>query len=422
MSRFLLVAPPLVGHVNPLVAVAAELRDRGHEVAWAGHADLVRRLAGPGARVHDCALPPSGGLARPPELTGPAAFRFLWQDFFAPLAEAMADGVAKAIGDFRPDLVLADQHAVAGPLVAERLGVPCATSASTSAELVDVLADLPKVRDWVTNLLGSLRSRIGDPAATGDPRYPPLGVVAFTTRALVGDVDLPAGVRLVGPAVTARPTGGFPWDLLAEDRRLVLVSLGTANVDAGERFLTAAATALAARPHVQGVVVDPGGVLGAPPPEVLVLPHVPQLELLARCAAVVCHAGHNTVCESLWHGVPLVLAPIRDDQPLVADQVVAAGAGVRVRFGRVSAERLGDALDAVLDPASGHRAAAEVISRSFRAAGGATAAADHLEQLTAGAAGLTAAADATPDRTAAASGTTLATSATATAASGTTAR
>ncbi|GAA1315145.1 glycosyltransferase [Saccharothrix xinjiangensis] len=383
MSRFLFVVPPLVGHVNPPAAVAAELRDRGHEVAWAGHADLVRRLAGPNARVFDCALPPDGGLTRPPKLTGPAAFRFLWQDFFVPLAEAMADGVEAAVEDFRPDLVLADQHAVAGPLVAERLGVPCATSASTSAELVDVLADLPKVRDWVTDLLGSLRSRIGDPAATGDPRYPPLGVIAFTTRALVGDVDLPAGVRLVGPAVTARPAGEFPWDLLDEDRRVVLVSLGTANADAGGRFLTAAATALAARPHVQGVVVDPGGVLGTAPPEVLVLPHVPQLELLSRCAAVVCHAGHNTVCESLWHGVPLVLAPIRDDQPVVAEQVVAAGAGVRVRFGRVGAEGLGDALDAVLDPARGHRAAAGAIGRSFREAGGATAAADHLEQLVA---------------------------------------
>ncbi|QFZ19839.1 glycosyltransferase [Saccharothrix syringae] len=382
MSRYLLVVPPLVGHVNPLVAVAAELAGRGHEVAWAGHAELVRRLAGPRARVLDCALPPAEGLDRPPTLTGPAAFRFLWRDFFVPLADAMADGVAAAIEAFRPDLVLADQHAVAGPLVAERLGVPCATSASTSAELVDPLAGLPKVRAWLGELLAELRGRIGDPAADGDPRYPAHGVVAFTTRDLVGDVDLPGGVRLVGPAVTARPGGAFPWDRLDPGRRLVLVSLGTANADAGARFLGAAAEALAARPHVQGVVVDPGGLLAAVPPEVLVFPHVPQLELLARCAAVVCHAGHNTVCESLWHGVPLVLAPIRDDQPVVADQVVAAGAGVRVRFGRVGAEGLGAALDAVLDPAGGHRAAAAAIGRSFRGAGGAVAAADHLERLT----------------------------------------
>ncbi|OMI36018.1 glycosyltransferase [Streptomyces sparsogenes] len=112
---------------------------------------------------------------------------------------------------------------------------------------------------------------------------------------------------------------------------------------------------------------------------------VPQLPLLARVAAVVCHAGHNTVCEALWHGVPLVVAPIRDDQPVVAGQVVAAGAGVRVRFGRVTAAGLGEALDTVLyEP--GCRAAAERVGASFRAAGGAAAAADHLERLAASAA------------------------------------
>ena len=43
----------------------------------------------------------------------------------------------------------------------------------------------------------------------------------------------------------------------------------------------------------------------------------------------VTHGGHNTVCEALAHGLPLVVAPIRDDQPTVAAQVVQAGAGVR---------------------------------------------------------------------------------------------
>jgi UDP:flavonoid glycosyltransferase YjiC (YdhE family) len=65
---------------------------------------------------------------------------------------------------------------------------------------------------------------------------------------------------------------------------------------------------------------------------------------------------------------------------VVAAQVVAAGAGVRVRFGRADANRLGQALDAVLtEPV--HRAAAQRIQASFRSAGGAAAAAGHLEQL-----------------------------------------
>jgi UDP:flavonoid glycosyltransferase YjiC (YdhE family) len=88
------------------------------------------------------------------------------------------------------------------------------------------------------------------------------------------------------------------------------------------------------------------------------------------------------VCEALWHGVPLVVAPIRDDQPVVAAQVADAGAGVRVRFGRADAARLGAAIDVVLDE-PGYRAAAGRIRTAFRAAGGAGAAASHLERLAA---------------------------------------
>ena len=110
---------------------------------------------------------------------------------------------------------------------------------------------------------------------------------------------------------------------------------------------------------------------------------MPQLDLLPHLDAVVCHGGHNTVCESLWHGVPLVLAPIRDDQPIVAGQVVDSGAGVRVRFNRATEAHLTTAVERVLTDES-FRAAAMRISRSFQAAGGSTAAADHLERLRAG--------------------------------------
>ncbi|ATE54040.1 glycosyltransferase [Actinosynnema pretiosum] len=375
MSRFLFVAPPLVGHVNPLTGVARELVARGHRVAWAGHGELLGALVR--EPVFPCAVPEDAPAERPAGLTGPSAFQFLWRDFFVPLADAMAPGVADAVDAFEPDVVVSDQHAVAGSLVAERRGVPCVGSASTSAELVDPLASMPKVAAWVDGLLAALRERHGNPVARNDPRYPEHGVLAFTTAALAGSVDRP-GLHLVGPALgKPRPGVGFPWAEL-DGRPVVLVSLGTANTGVGGRFLRAAAEAFADRPGLRAVVVDPGGELGAVPDNVLVRQRVPQLELLPRCAAVVCHSGHNTVCEALWHGVPLVLAPIRDDQPIVAGQVVDAGAGLRLRFNRAGAEAIGKAVDAVLDPAGGHRDAARAIGDSFRAAGGASAAADHL--------------------------------------------
>ncbi|MFD8415956.1 glycosyltransferase [Streptomyces sp. NPDC059650] len=396
MSSFLFVVPPLVGHVNPVVGVASALAARGHRVAWAGEPALVRRLAGPDAVVHPCPPDapegpgggPGAGVAdsgRPPDLRGPEALRFLWERFLVPLAEAMAPGVREAVGAFRPDVVVADQQALAGALVAEDLGLPWATSATTSAEFADALASMPRVAAWNDTLIGGLRERIGNPGGTGDPRFSPHLVLAFSTPELAGPA-LRGGdrVRWVGPSLAARPRpAAFPWHRLDPGRALVLVTLGTANAGAGRRFLTEAASAVRARAaRVQAVVADPEGVLGerAGDPDVIALPHVPQLDLLERTAAVVCHAGHNTVCEALWYGVPLVVAPIRDDQPVIAAQVAAAGAGVRIRFGRAGAAAIGTALDTVLDE-PGVRAAAAEVSAAFRAAGGTTAAADHLERL-----------------------------------------
>lgn len=388
MSRFLFVVPPLVGHINPAVGVAAELTSRGHEPAWAcADPGLVRQLAGD-AVVFPCAgpVPGTGDGVRPPEIRGPEALKFLWERFLVPLAEEMAPGVEAAVQGFRPDVVVADQQALAGSLVAERMGVPWATSATTSAEFTDVLAGMPKVADWLDEVLRSLRGRIGDPSGTADPRFSPHLVLAFSTRELVGpDAMTGEQFRWVGPSIAPRPAPpGFPWEWLDPSRSTVLVTLGTANTDVGARFLTECVSALRVRAdRVQAVIVDPGGTLEATTADdkdLLVVPSVPQLPLLERVDAVVCHAGHNTVCEALWHGVPLVVAPIRDDQPVVAGQVTGAGAGVRVRFGRVPAVKLGAAIDSVLHE-PGYRAAAGRIRTAFRAAGGTGAAAGHVERI-----------------------------------------
>jgi UDP:flavonoid glycosyltransferase YjiC (YdhE family) len=102
-----------------------------------------------------------------------------------------------------------------------------------------------------------------------------------------------------------------------------------------------------------------------------VLPHVD---------AVVCHGGHNTVCEALAHGLPLVVAPIRDDQPAIAAQVEAALAGVRVRFRRAGPDELRAAMEAALGDRS-LRAGADRVRKSFAASGGPAVAAARLEGL-----------------------------------------
>jgi MGT family glycosyltransferase len=315
-------------------------------------------------------------------LRGASAVKHLVDEFLLPLGESMLPGVRGAVDGFSPDAVVVDQQALAGVAVCTSLGLPWATSASTSATLHDPLEVLPRVKEWADGQQrGFLRSAGVDAgtAAAMDIRFSPHLVIVFSTTALVGRTDFPDHYAFVGPSIAERTDDTpFPWNWL-DGRPVVLVSLGTLNANNGARFFGRAADALAWL-DVQGVIVAPSDLVEDPPPNVLVVPRVPQLALMGRVAGVVCHGGHNTVCEALVHGVPLVVAPIRDDQPFIADQVAAAGAGLRIKFGRTTVDGLREAIATILDDGDIRQGAARVRD-SFASAGGPAAAATHLERL-----------------------------------------
>ncbi|MGN9914527.1 glycosyltransferase [Phytohabitans sp. LJ34] len=377
MSRFLFVAPPLAGHVYAAGAVASALAERGHDVAWAGPETTLRRMLGDGMTVYSTGMRPYRGQRD----RGFRAVRSLWEGFVLPYATFTLPAVEKALAAFGPDVVAADQHALAGAVAAHRHGVRWASLAPQSMELTRPFHALPKVEEWIRRGIDNAGLSIGDGA---DPRFSPHLVLAFTSRALTGAHDFPPHYALVGPALGTRAAApDFPWDALDPARRAVLVTMGTLAEDVARDFYPRMVGALRAlEGRVQAVVAAPPGAVPDPPPGTIVLPQVPVLALLPRLAAVVCHAGLNTVCEALAHGVPLVVAPIKHDQPVTAAQVVAAGAGLRVRFGRSGADELAAALTAVLDE-PGYAAAAGRVRDSFAAAGGAPAAASHLERLAA---------------------------------------
>ena len=388
MSRFLFVVPPLAGHIFPTVAVGQQLIDRGHVVAWAGHAETLGPLLPSGTTLFPVRADFGGqSLAqirqRSVGLRGAAAFRFLWIDFLIPLATSMVPGVSAAVDKFTPDVLIVDQQTLAGALVAHQRELPWVTSATTSAELTDQYATTPTLGEWVWQRVADLQHALGVSSPV-DLRFSDHLVLAFTTTALVGSAcHFPGHYVFVGPAIGQR-TGGedFPWGWLNPHRERILVSLGTISPTAGQRFfatVVAAVEPLADR--LQAILVAPPQLVDSPPDHVLVRKFVPQLSLLPHLHAVVSHGGHNTVCETLAHGLPLVVAPIRDDQPVIAQQVVAAGAGIRVHFGRVGASELREAITALLDDPR-FRIAARRVQTSFSAAGGAATAADYLEKLT----------------------------------------
>ncbi|MCM3885414.1 glycosyltransferase [Frankia sp. R82] len=408
MSRVLFVVPPLTGHVNPAVGVAGELAARGHEVAIAGHAAVIGHLIPPGLTVYP--LPDLADdadreavVARSRGLRGPASLKFLWEEFLLPLNTAMIPAIERIVEEFRPDALVADQQAIGAALVARRRGLHWATLATTSAELDDPYGVLAGLGQWVRGLLSDFQAAHGlsGPAADAvDLRFSDELVIVFSVPDLLRRPESPGSPEssessdesvtprnavFVGSAAQGLRVAGipFPWEWLDPRRAAVLVSLGTVTREAGGRFLRAAAEGLLTlTDRVQAIVVAPPGLIDDlhAPDDLLIASSVPQIELMGRLSAVVCHAGNNTVCEALTHGLPLVVAPVRDDQPVIAEQVVRTGAGVRIKFGRAGAHHVRAAVSAVLDDPT-HRVAAARLRDAFRNAGGVAAAADHVEKL-----------------------------------------
>jgi MGT family glycosyltransferase len=187
--------------------------------------------------------------------------------------------------------------------------------------------------------------------------------------------------HFVGPSINpaTRASSDFPFDWLT-GAPLVYLSLGTIH-HSDTSFFRMACEALA---DFDGqVVMSIGGLARvedfAPvPPNILLRNTVPQLEILQRAAVFITHGGMNSIHESLYFGVPMIVVPHQMEQLFNARIVVQQGAGLLVGgpfAPPVSKLELRAALTRIQD--GDHFAArAESLGQDLRAASGYVGAAD----------------------------------------------
>jgi zeaxanthin glucosyltransferase len=378
VARFLFVVVPVTARLWPAVAIGDALTVQGHDVAWCGPDRDLRPLVGP-----DVAIYPTGRRSyREFRETGVAAVRELWDEYVIPLNRFIQQPVERAVSEFQPDVIVADQYALAGAMSADKHSVRWATLCAGILELTPPAED-PSLREWVRSKLAQARANAGLPAnAALNPLFSPYLVLATTVPTLTGPVPVPEHYVPVGAALGPRRTDpGFDWDWWDSGRRHVLVTAGTLSAHLVNDYLARMMAALEPmKAQVQAVVNAAGDAVSDPPPHVMVAPRVPMLELMPRLDAVVCQAGQSTVNEALANGVPLVVAPIRLGELSVAEQVTRAGAGVAVSYAEATPAQLADALTAVLDQPA-YREQAREIGAEYAAAGGTAAAAAHLVAL-----------------------------------------
>ncbi len=391
MAKFAFVVPPLTGHINPTLSIGASLLALGHEVSWISvDASLQEKLPGGGQLLlikYKDEGPDSKtneeyiNMISKKNVNGIESLVFLYEEVVIPLNRYCYRGIDSLLDEYKPDVVIVDQLMIAGASLAYKKQIKYATSVPVPATLVK-LDELPTIREWEVKQFVNLQKEFGLHTERS-LSYSDLLTLVFTSKAFFGETDLPGQYQFVGPVLENRQVAtSFDWEGLqrVKNRPKILVSIGTTfNHEHKRSFFAKVAEAFGAEDLTVVVVSDPE-LLDQWPDNFIVQRNIPQVTLLPLLDAVVCHGGHNTVCETLLNGIPLIVIPIAYDQSMVASQVARSGSGIRLKFNRFKASHLREALEEILNNEE-YKLAAQRVKQSFEEAGGTQIAAGLLVQL-----------------------------------------
>ena len=147
-----------------------------------------------------------------------------------------------------------------------------------------------------------------------------------------------AGVQYVGPSIELnRVEGPFDWDAVPKCSRLVCCQFGTVELPsqmaARAAFIHRILRAFELLPDCALILACGRSMsverLADPPPNVRIFNEIPNLRVLRAAHCHITHGGANSVKESVYLGVPMVVYPRGDDQPGNAARVVYHGLGVQ---------------------------------------------------------------------------------------------
>jgi N-glycosyltransferase len=386
---------PYWGGLRPLVPLAHAARRSGHRVAVAAPAWFGPTIARHGLDHV------GAGLGRVPErldrlfvdLQAGQADEWGW--VFATwvgglYCQYMAADLLALASDWKPDVIVREATEFGGCLAAEALGIPHAAvrprpaSSRLSYQLRAGLAPVLRLR----------RRELGLPPDRGNRmphRYlelaflPPSffgGAALFSDRTHFVDFGLdgldatpaPDADRRSGGRPTVYASLGTLWYREQGALETIVSALSREPVDV---VVSAGDEDVAAR--LRSVVAARAAGAGS----VTVHPSVDQLSALRAADVFVTHAGINSVREALSLGVPMVVVPIRGDQPFNAGRCVSLGVARGIAVHELRPGRVREAVRAVLESPT-YREASTRARGSVAALPPVARAVELLEELVAG--------------------------------------
>lgn len=365
MPHIVIMLPPVThGHVYPTLPVIHELVARGARVSF---------FSPPIANVADEVVA-AGGTHHVYETT----YRFKERDdeprsvsWAAYPRRMVADAIQVAqqlegtLRELKPDVIVHDFMCVSARILGQALGIPTMALYPTYPTNehfpqkhilpIDGAPDHPE-RVAFRGLVEEITARWGLAPFSDDAMFvpSPLLNLVFMPRAFHPKGEtFDSRYLFVGPSFgpRVRPAALLP----ARDRKRPLhyVTLGTAFSNQ-PNFFRLCLDALC--PLEGDVLLSIGNhfdksVLAPIPANATVEPFVSQLDVLPECSVFGSHGGMNSIMESLFFGVPMVIVPQIPEQFCTAKAMAAAKLAVTVDPRVTSAEVLREAfMTAAHDP------------------------------------------------------------------------
>lgn len=377
MSKIVFFSIPAHGHTNPTLPVVSELVNRGHEVWYYSFLEFQEKIERAGAKFISCDtfLPP---------ISEEELDRKAGKDFAA-LIEMVADTtialdekVCTELREFQPDCIVSDSLCFWGKLFARKLEIPYICSTTTFAfnqhtarlmkpgikELFRTIIGMRRINKKMQLLkgygyeVGNFISIIQNDNETN--------TIVYTTKEFQPLAETFSDkYAFVGPSI--RPSSEVPVD--KKGSNVIYISLGTVlnqNKDFYQNCIQAFAGSNDEIVMSIGEKINVTS-LGPIPNNFTVKNHVDQIAILKRADIFITHCGMNSVNESLYYGVPMLLYPLHSEEGAVADRVAELGAGIKLQGTRP--KHIAEATARLLaDP--GYLERAQKLSKNFRNAGG----------------------------------------------------
>jgi UDP:flavonoid glycosyltransferase YjiC (YdhE family) len=361
-----------LGDSNPLIAIALELKRRGHTPVMALPAVYESRIRPLGLEFHAVRpdIDPNNTILVEMIYDIKNGTERGLRDFLFPsLRQTYDDLLDAATKPARADLLLLGELNYAGPIVAEVTGIPWASYVLAplsffSAFDPPVLPPYPRLaradrfvpgfgrvikrvarfvsRKWPEPIY-QLRSELGLPRGANplfDAKHSPSLVLALFSRVLgVEQKDWPANTLITGFCYYDADAGNqaLPPNLekfISAGEPPVVFTLGSAAVLAAGNFYEVSARA-AIKLGIRAVLLigsDPRNQLKTKMPEsICVAEYAPYSGLFNSASMVVHQGGVGTTAQCLRAGKPMLIMPFSHDQPDNARRML------RLKVGRIIA-------------------------------------------------------------------------------------